>query len=365
MNKAILIAAAMAACVASALAQPMPGAPQDHGLTPQSETVYVNRQTTNVFTINNNNTESLGVAIASNGNVIVGWEDDADEEVIEYLGAVWTMFSPTGGSITPPRTITSVLFPGESLTNNFLSYFRADGSAVFGGTSWGPKIKANLFGDGVGMGATSYGLGEEVSELEAFAGTGDFPSVQLLSGTGQPLEIVTGVSSAYAARDGDIRIGDWAYLANGNIVIVGESRQRADLFEIYEGDTEETHAIFRIVDPSGNVVKGETLVGETPTRAEIWHGVGVTQDGFAVRFGAPEGATVRMFDNSGNPTTGNLNLATLTDHPEAGGGGRGDSTGFHGNGRGRLRGGEHQRHRGLGHRPQHEWHCPLFQKRQR
>jgi hypothetical protein len=40
-----------------------------------------------------------------------------------------------------------------------------------------------------------------------------------------------------------------------------------------------------------------------------------------------------MFDNNGNPTTGNIVLATLTGNANAGGGGRGDGTGFHGNGR--------------------------------
>jgi hypothetical protein len=40
-----------------------------------------------------------------------------------------------------------------------------------------------------------------------------------------------------------------------------------------------------------------------------------------------------MFDNDGNPTTTNLVLAALTGYAQAGGGGRGDSVGFHGNGK--------------------------------
>ncbi len=335
----ILFAAALtAACTSSALAQSYPGVPEENGLNPKTATVYVNRQTTEFTTINNGNTESLGVAIANGGNVIVGWEDDHPDEIpMEYLGAIWTMFDSAGVSITPDTGMTlNSLAPGETSTNKFLSYFRADGSAVGGATSWGPKIQANLFGDGVGMGATSYALSDEVAELAAYDGNnqGDFPTVQLLSNAGQPVKIVAGISSAYATRDGgNIRIGDWGYLSNGNIVIVGESRQNADLKTIYGGETEETHAIFRIVDPAGAVVKAETLVSEVPVKSEIWHGVGVTQDGFAVRFGGPGGATVRMFDNAGNPKTGNLDLGTLTEHPEAAGGGRGDSAGFHGNGK--------------------------------
>jgi hypothetical protein len=72
-------------------------------------------------------------------------------------------------------------------------------------------------------------------------------------------------------------------------------------------------------------------------RGEMWHGVGVTKNGFAIRFGAsgtasPAGATVRLFDNNGNPTSGNIHIATLTGEPNTGGGGRGDGAGFHGNG---------------------------------
>jgi hypothetical protein len=63
----------------------------------------------------------------------------------------------------------------------------------------------------------------------------------------------------------------------------------------------------------------------------MWHGVGVTANGFALRFNVG-GTRIRCFDNSGNPTTPNINLATATCHPEAGAGGRGDGIGFTGNG---------------------------------
>lgn len=337
MKTRILMMAALAACVTTALAQKLPGLPEENGLTPKSDTIYINRVTADITTINNNKTESLGVAIANGGNVIVGWEDDNDG--LADLEAVWTMFDSAGLSITPDTKLTGVVSPGESITSKFLSYFRADGSAVAGYSSWGPKIHANLFGDGIGMGATSFALGEEVA---AFAGyddqnMGDFPSVQLLDNTGQPLKILAGVSQAYATRDAEsIRIADWEYLSNGNIVIVGESRQNQDLVDVYSGTDAFRHVIFRIVDPAGNVVKAESLVSETPNQAanaEMWHGVGVTKNEFAVRFKADNNrATVRMFDNSGNPTSTNLDIGTLAGHEEANGGGRGDGAGFHGNG---------------------------------
>lgn len=334
-NPLFVTAAVAVLCSASALAEKLPGAPEDNGLNPKSETIYVNRQTADLPGINNNKTESLGVAIANGGNVILGWEDDGSD--LEDAEAVWTMYDSGGAWITPATAQTTLQVPGASITNKFLSYFRKDGSALPGATSWGPKIHANAFGDGVGMGATSFLLGEEVLEFAGYddQNKGDFPSVQLLSNDGKPLRIVAGVSEAYATRDeGSIRIGDWEYLSDGNVVVVGESRQKPDLSSIYGGTADENHVIFRILSPSNTVVKAETLVSATPTKSEMWHGAGVVQGGFAVRFAGDTGlATVRMFDNSGNPTSTNIDLATLTDHPEAGSGGRGDSAGFHGNGK--------------------------------
>ncbi|MFM7804419.1 MAG: hypothetical protein ACKPGK_07980, partial [Verrucomicrobiota bacterium] len=139
---------AAAFVAAQAFGQALPGKPEDNGVNPVGETVYVNPSDT----INNSKTESLGVAIGRNGNVIVGWEDDGD--ALSDLEAVWTLFDRDSKPITPETTITSVdpAFAGQTLTSRFLSYFRKDGSAVSGRTGWGPKIKSNLFGDGLGMG---------------------------------------------------------------------------------------------------------------------------------------------------------------------------------------------------------------------
>ncbi|MFZ4819698.1 MAG: hypothetical protein ACOYLU_13710, partial [Limisphaerales bacterium] len=51
--------------------QALPTKPEDNGISPVGDTVYVNTSDT----INNGKTESLGVAIGRNGNVMVGWED--------------------------------------------------------------------------------------------------------------------------------------------------------------------------------------------------------------------------------------------------------------------------------------------------
>ena len=337
MNMKMSVIAVLAALVTPVSAQKLPSAPENNGLVPKTDTIYVNSQAVDATIINNGSTESLGVAIAANGNVIVGWEDDGEDDTsLNYLGAVWTLYDSAGNPVLADTAVNSIVNSAAgSISNKFLSYFRANKSAVYGGTSWGPKLQANLFSDGIGMGATSYYLGEEVVEFAPWddANSGDFPSVQLLNNDGTPVKIVAGVSSAYATQNtSSIRIGDWSYLSNGNVVIVGESRQSSDLSTIYGGTADATHAIFRIVDQNGAVVKAETLVSETPEKSEIWHGVGAIKDGFAVRFGGPSGATIRMFDNAGNPKTTNIIISAATGYAIAGGGGRGDGAGFHGNG---------------------------------
>ncbi len=337
-TNAVLLAV-FTALIATTQAQKLPGLPETNGLTPKSVTIYVNTLAS-PDNINNGNTESLGVALANGGNVIVGWEDDAEDSSLtplQDIEAVWTMYDSAGVSITPLTNITSLAnaAAGE-ISSKFLSYFRADKSPTFGGVSWGPKIKANLFGDGVGMGSIAFLLGEEVAEFKSYddENSGDFPAVQLVTNNGKPAGTLAGVTAAYAtANASSIRIGDWDYLSNSNVVIVGESRQASDLVNLYGGTVEATHVIFRIVDQSNKVVKAETLVSETPDKAEMWHGSGVTKDGFAIRFSTVVGATVRMFDNQGNPTSTNLDIGKLTGFAIAGSGGRGDGTGFHGNGK--------------------------------
>ncbi|HXJ76858.1 MAG TPA: hypothetical protein VNM37_28630, partial [Candidatus Dormibacteraeota bacterium] len=199
-------------------------------------------------------------------------------------------------------------------------------------------MHANLFGNGIGMGATAFEIGLEIPELadinlQADGSPGDFPTVQLLNNDGSPLNshVLTGYSDADADVVGDVRVGDWEYLSDGNIVIVAESRQQSDLVDRFGGTAGGNHAAFRIVRPDGSEVKGLTLVSDAPVANSIWGGVGVVRGGFAVRFDQG-GARVRLFRNDGTPITENLNMASLTGNSAIGEGGRGDSTGFHGNG---------------------------------
>ena len=301
-------------------AQTEPGKPEDNGLTPKTATFYINTPDT----INNSSTESLGVAIANNGNILIGWEDDGDGW-FDYE-AVWVVYKQDGTPI--------VGYPQ--------SYFTAAGEPVSPEYTWGPKIKANLFGTGFGMGSSAGGLGEVIDEFfdvntiggDPGASAGEYPVVQLIKEDGTPDGLaLCGVSDEYAEREGDIRIADWDYLSNGNILIVGESRQKTDLIDLYGGTAEGEHPIFTIVKKDRSFVKKEALVSADPTSGNMWHGAAVTANGFACRWSGPLGATVRMFDNDGVATTGNISLAALTGEGAHGQGGRGDdNVGFHGNG---------------------------------
>src|SRR5262245_23081002 len=334
MKTKILAVLALISTTSLALAQ-TPGNPGDNGLVPKTRTFDVNTN------YNNTSTESTGVAIAANGNVLIGWEDDSVSGQVDDLEAVWTLFSGTGSLLTSPTTITN--FDGSaSLTNiTYRAFFRANSTPMSGYAAWGPKIKANLFGNGLGMGATAYGFDIDVPSagLKAIqvnasgANAGDFPAVQLLNNDGTPAGIASGMADADAEPDGDVRIGDWEHLSNGNIGIVGESRQEADLVSRFGGATPRRHAAYRIVTAAGTEVKSYSLVSAlTEAQVEIWHGVGVTSNGFAVRFAYNGRQTVRTFDNAGNPTSTNLDIAAVTGIADTSGGGRGDGAGFHGNG---------------------------------
>lgn len=88
----------------------------------------------------------------------------------------------------------------------------------------------------------------------------------------------------------------------------------------------------RVVDKTGKEIKATQLASATATKAEMWHGSGVTKSGFAVRFSDNGAGRVRLFDNAGTAVSTNINLAAVSGNAIAGNGGRGDGVGFHGNG---------------------------------
>lgn len=314
------------------LSFPVSGA-QAAGLAGKSATVYINPPVAeSPVPLNNSKVESIGVAIASNGNVIVGWEDDGNAGT-DYE-AVWTLYSPNGTLLTPSANITSNDASIPAFDSTYRAFFRADGTPISGYTAWGPKIKANPYGPGIGMGAVAFSLGVEVPELAAINETpGDFPALQLFTDDGGPLSpAIAGLTVEDATPSGNVRIGDWDYLSDGNILVVSESRQGADLVNRFGGAAGGNHAAFRIVKPDGSEVKAYTLASEEAIVTEMWHGAATIKDGFAIRFAKKGRGTIRIFNNDGSPRTGDIDLGILGGDNGYAQGGRGDGAGFHGNG---------------------------------
>lgn len=317
----------------SLVAQTPPVEPERGGVQPASATFYVNSPDVTEFY----NMEAKGptVALTSEGNAVIGWRDDG--QGIRNFGAVWTIYSRSTIAISPRQIVSNnPQYAGQSIECPFLGFFRTDGSPVPAYVARDPRVRANLFGSGFGMGATIYNIDNEIPELlpiqQDNGGNGGFPAVQLLDNRGNPLGIVLGASDEDAQPAGDIVLADWAYLSNGDIVIVSESRQNNDLVTRFGGSSGGPHVVFRIVKPDGTVVKPYSLVSDTPVASEMRSGVAVTKNGFAVRFVEGGRAKLRIFDNQGNPITGNIDLASVTGQTAAGEGGLGDASSLQSNG---------------------------------
>jgi hypothetical protein len=335
--------------------------PEAAGLSPRTGTIYVNANTN----FNYNNTDNPYVDITADHKAAICWADGSSPNTdFISMNAVWTLYDANGNNLIPPTVITNragAVGP-TTLTNNWLAVFRPDGSSTPGSATANSRIRANRFGNGILFGTRGDRLGLEIPDFLAIntddsgpittltTGSG-FPVVQLINNDGTPgAGIVTGVNDADAQPTGQVGIHGMEYLANGNIVILSESRQDQALVDQFGGTTPNRHVVYRVVKPNGDVVKATSLASETTDRTEVTgFMVGVTSNGFALRFsyrprhdgsGRTSG-TIRLFDNNGNPVSGDINqsdavgafLGTGPNNPTGGNGGRGDSVGFHGNGR--------------------------------
>lgn len=338
---AVLIGLASASCLSFA----GPGTPADSGFAPLTGTFYVN---TNLYNIANT-TEHPGLDIAANGNVIFGWENDGDG--ITDFESIWTVYDRSGNLLTPPTVQTNRSLDGavstyDATTNTYLSFFRSDNTPIGGYTGWGGYWpKANRFGNGFGSSAMCWEIGLEIPELmdvNTAAAADDFPVVQLLNNDGTPLRpgVISGMNNlgilTFTVADmtpaGKVRGGDFDYLSNGNILVTAQSQQADD--QTLTGQPSGNVPVYRIWTPGGGVVHGYAAVSSEAIGGDLYRGVGVTANGFALRWGqnGAGGSTIRLFNNAGTPTSADLNLATLTGHPEVAAGGDGAGCGFHGNG---------------------------------
>src|SRR5205085_6649722 len=101
----------------------------------------------------------------SNGNVLVGWEDEG-KLLQDYEGA-WALYDPAGTLLNQSADVATLnpVAPGATINTVYRSFFRTDGSPIPHYTAWGPKVKSNPYGAGIGMGATAFDLGIEVPEM--------------------------------------------------------------------------------------------------------------------------------------------------------------------------------------------------------
>ena len=325
--------------------------PSTVGLTPRTATIYV---TTNY---NNGSLDAVDIDINSDTNVVVGFEDDinllGNSLSMRHWAANWMLYDRDGNSLTPEVLITNrvpaITVSPDSILTSYRAFFRDDGTPLCGRHGWGPKIKANHWGaPGFGMGIVCYaitdvtnsvvadqeaGPGWEIPSLFAFnddPGGSSSPAVQLMNNDQTPIGTLMGATAAEAAgQPGSIRIADWDYLSDGNIVIAGESRQVAD--RAFTGQTSGNVPTYRILTPAGVEVRAYTNISSSAEAAGMWFGVAVSPYGWAARFEAGGRAKIRLFDNAGNPTSPNIDIADLTGIPQMSGGGRGDGAGFRSN----------------------------------
>ena len=348
----ISIAVFITMAAAAWTCQANPVTPAQNGFAAVSSTFYVN---TNAAFLNlANSTEHPGVDINSAGNIIFGWENDGSS--ITDFEAVWTLTDPTGTSLIAPTVQTNRSMQGnvknmESTINSYLSFFRADNTAIGGYTGWGGSWpKANRFGSGMGWSAMCWEIGYEIDELYDIMMASqqmDCPTTQLLNNDGTPLRpgVISGVTNlgilSFTAADvsagggeDDIRGGELEYLSSGNIAVMGYSRQTDDW--VLTGQTAGNVPVYRVWTPGGAEVHTFAAASSEPNGGSSHRGIGVTANGFAIRWGADgnaptNGSTIRLFNNAGNPLGANINLATLTGHSEVAEGGDGGGAGFHGN----------------------------------
>ncbi|MGI6457439.1 MAG: hypothetical protein ACOX5R_17720 [bacterium] len=265
-------------------------------------------------------TESIGIAIMENGNVIVGWEDD-NNEVQEIAGA-FVVYNPQGERLTPLR-----------------AYADDDGNPTPVAGGWGPKIQSNWFGAGATFGTTFYEFGY-VDSLAHLQDTGDAPVIQLVDNDGSFIgSAISAFPDDFLTGDpGDIRISDVAYLSDGNIIVTGQSSaanpaHHANYFNVE--NAADQLPVGAVVNPQGETVHELRLLHDSGTRGSMWHGLATFDGGFVVRYELDgEGPYIRFFNNDFTPITDPILLADID--PAIAEGGRGDATGLEGNGGDRV-----------------------------
>lgn len=301
--------ACMGICVLFAWASNAePVSVEEAGITPLTDSILISTDEIG----NGYRIESMGVAIVED-KIIVVWEDDPSGNY-----AVWMFYDTEGNALTEAPQ----------------SFRRPDGNPTSTRGIWGPKIKANMYGDGAVFGSIFwdwFGAEDNRNDMPEFNDLdGDAPAIQLLSNNADfEGHMFLGLPKDYLMREGGTRISDIDFLSDGHILVTAEDR-KAGVGDMY-GLISNRVVVAAKLTPSGEVVAGPVNVSMRDGNGEAWHGAATFPGGFAVRY-QNDGPRIRFFDNDLNPLTDDIALADID--PLLNSGGRGDGTGFKGNGKG-------------------------------
>lgn len=305
--------------------------PSTVGLTPLTAATPINGGIES-----EDDTESIGVDITSNGQIIIGWEDDGSPSSVEGIAAGIRRYN---------MDLTNIPWANDADDNNVSSYYKDNGDPTVDGLGWGPKIKADWFGGGFGMGSTAFGFADPTFGVESLADAqmnegnepGDIPGVQLYDADGAPiLPVRSGVTDEFAEPAGDIRIGDFCFLSNGSIAVVGEVRQDGGNALPPMNNNGDRSLSLGILGPNDQFPAAITRLHAADGAHEMWHGVEALADGFVTRFRGPGGIALRYFENDGTPKGDELDLTVIGEDAVVAQGGRGDGETLDTNGNDRV-----------------------------
>ena len=172
-------------------------------------------------------------------------------------------------------------------------------------------------------------------------GSDDGPCVQLVDSNGNYSgQTFFGFPQSFLERPGKVRLSDGGFLSDGNLVFIAEDRQNLDGSELYNLepkslgvhglDINDRLVLGSIVSRQGKVLNGPFLIQQAEINKKystIWHGLAIGNGHFGVRYEA-NGVKIRFFHNDGTPLTDEIPLQNEMSH-----GGRGDRSGWKGNGR--------------------------------
>ena len=202
--------------------------PEADGLAPRHGTVYVNANSP--FNYGNPQFNVPFVDISADHTALVSFGDQSTGAATDFksMNAVWALFDDKGNNLISPLVITNQTgaVGDPTLTNNWLSFYRADGTPTPGNAVANGKVRANHFGNGILFGARAdrYGLENPAfSAINTDASSGGtplttlstgsgFPAVQLLNNNGSGVGVLSAVTEAEAQATGSIPLAGMEYL---------------------------------------------------------------------------------------------------------------------------------------------------------